>query len=416
MPHHGLPGHAVLRGVRPAAHLPDPGEIPGHRLPLQPPASGQAADRRRAGRHLAAGRAHRRRAPPQRGPLRQLLRPKRRLLPPALRPAGTAHRQGLLHRGISGAQPAGLLPVAQGRRRGQPVLLHRLLRRPLLAAYLPGEDALPAGGGDSRHHHVLGGDLRPAHKQRPQPHPLHPDHQLLPRAGGAAAVSLAEALRPTQGTQEPHHLRHLHGRPAPGLLPPPALPAQDSRRPHRRQVRMTGRGKGGEGGRSMERREAPPCNIPPPVSAVVFGPPPVFGIPSGGIGRVGVCENPTASLGVTFGSPLDLPLRNLFTSPCECTEEEVMSHDWRWRMGCLSLWCLTEIHGLISRGVLPMDKTIDNPHEPVSHLGLIYVQYLVHTSRWRHFYMYSRPNCEFIYVFFFMMSGIIYEGNVCFSL
>lgn len=55
-----------------------------------------------------------------------------------------------------------------------------------------------------RHYKLLGSDLHTAHQQRPEPHPLHNDHQLLQGEGGAVNMSLA-----TQ--QEPHQQHGLHG-------------------------------------------------------------------------------------------------------------------------------------------------------------------------------------------------------------
>ena len=73
-----------------------------------------------------------------------------------------------------------------------------------------------------RNHLQLGGHLHPPHQQRLEPHPLHPDHQLLQRTGGALTLSLAEETHLEKRPQKPHILHHLHR--AGHVLPEAGLP------------------------------------------------------------------------------------------------------------------------------------------------------------------------------------------------
>lgn len=75
-----------------------------------------------------------------------------------------------------------------------------------------------------RHYLELGSHLHPSHQQCPEPHPVHPDHQLLQRAGGALTVSLAEETHSEKRPQKPHLLHSLHGELAGSLLPAAGLP------------------------------------------------------------------------------------------------------------------------------------------------------------------------------------------------
>lgn len=84
LPPPGLPGHAVHGGVGAAADFPDPGEVPGHRLPFQQPAPGQASDRGGPRQRLGAGISHSGRSLHQRGLFWQLLWEKWSLLPTSL--------------------------------------------------------------------------------------------------------------------------------------------------------------------------------------------------------------------------------------------------------------------------------------------------------------------------------------------
>lgn len=76
----------------------------------------------------------------------------------------------------------------------------------------------------TRLHLQLGGDLHPPHQQRLEPHPVHPDHQLLQRAGGTVALPLAEETHLEKRPQKPHLLHDLHGGPAGALLQATSLP------------------------------------------------------------------------------------------------------------------------------------------------------------------------------------------------
>ena len=91
-----------------------------------------------------------------------------------------------------------------------------------------------------RHHLQLGCHLRPSHQQRLEPHPVHLDHQLLQRAGGAPALSLAEKTHVEKRPQEPHLLHHLHGGVAASLLPATGLPPAGVTDQRRSPLRLRG--------------------------------------------------------------------------------------------------------------------------------------------------------------------------------
>lgn len=61
-----------------------------------------------------------------------------------------------------------------------------------------------------RNNHILGGNLYSAYQQCLEPHPVHSNYQVLPRAGRAAAVPMAKTLHPQKGAEEFVQLSHWH--------------------------------------------------------------------------------------------------------------------------------------------------------------------------------------------------------------
>lgn len=66
-----------------------------------------------------------------------------------------------------------------------------------------------------RHHQLLGGHIHPAHKQRPEPHPVHADHAAFQRDHPAGVGELQAEEASAQRSAASSPVAHLAGDVAP---------------------------------------------------------------------------------------------------------------------------------------------------------------------------------------------------------